>query len=376
MDSVLVAGLNCRPVALSAKRLGLTVYVVDFFGDVDLKSVVDKVYSIEGEYDSAKIVDKAVEVAESVEPDALLLTSEVGCNPDYVEKLEPYNVVGNSSRQVKKVRDWSRFHRKLDELGVSYPKTFIVKNVRDAKRAVDTLGSPFIVKPIHGSAGFGVEIADDIPVVEKSLAQYGSVLIQEFVEGEAASVSALGTGSDALAISFNRQLLGQSFLGCTKSFQYCGNTVPFNHDLECECKRMAELIGSEFGLQGSYGVDFALADKPYVIEVNPRFQDTLECIEKTLNINLVESHIEALAGKLPDRFDMRGTCSKGILYARNDMTIQADLTMVSDCVDIYPVGTEVSEGMPVCSAFGHGTSEEESYNNLKIKIWEIKQLLS
>jgi len=376
MARLLVAGLNCRPVALSAKRLGFEVHVVDFFGDVDLKRSVDGLHSVKGEYDSKKILDKAREVAEAVKPDGLLLTSELGCNPAYVSELEAYNVLGNNAAAVSGVRVWEPFFRRLDELRIPHPESFVASDRRQARKAAEDIGFPLIVKPTHGSAGFGVELASSPQAVLEALATHGSILVQEYVEGTDASVSALGSGTKAEAVSVNKQLLGIPSFGCSRRFQYCGNIVPYQSEHAGECVKIAEKIGESFRLSGSFGVDFVIADKPYVIEVNPRFQDTLECVERAFGVNLVDLHLKALKGELPKSFGApKSVCAKGIRYAMKTTVVSGDLTRVRDCVDIYASGTRVLPDEPVCSAFGLGPTERDAFLNLQAKLCEIQGFL-
>jgi predicted ATP-grasp superfamily ATP-dependent carboligase len=361
---------------LSAKRLGFEVFVVDYFGDVDLKRSVDSLRSVKGEYDSKKILEAAKEVAEAVKPDGILLTSELGCNPAYVSELEAYNVLGNNAAAVSGVREWESFFRRLDELQILHPKTFLVSDMADAKNAVEDIGFPLVVKPTHGSAGFGVELASSLDGVLDGLRAHGVILVQEYVEGVDASVSSLGTGDKAKAISLNKQFLGLHFLGCSRRFQYCGNLVPYESKHREECFRIAKVIGEKFGLSGSFGIDFVIADKPYVIEVNPRFQDTLECVERVYDVNLVDLHLKALKGELPSLGAPKTVCAKGIRYAMKTTVVSGDLTRVRDCVDIYATGTRVLPDEPVCSAFAQGLTEEGAFLSLQNKLSEIQGYLT
>ena len=120
-----------------------------------------------------------------------------------------------------------------------------------------------------------------------------------------------------------------------------------------------------------------IADNPYVIEVNPRFQDTLECVERALSVNLVDLHLKALEGELPKSLGVSKTvCAKGILYARKKLVVAGDLTKVEGCVDIPPSGINVDSEKPVCSAIACGENERQAIENLKYKIEKIKRILS
>jgi len=61
---------------------------------------------------------------------------------------------------------------------------------------------------------------------------------------------------------------------------------------------LAEELVLEFKLLGSNGVDFLASKKgPVVLEINPRFQGSLDTVEKAMNINLFEAHAGCFRGE-------------------------------------------------------------------------------
>ena len=57
-STVLVVGFNARPIAASAKRLGLKVLVVDYWGDTDIYKYADKVLVVSELLKETKIEKK------------------------------------------------------------------------------------------------------------------------------------------------------------------------------------------------------------------------------------------------------------------------------------------------------------------------------
>lgn len=378
---LLVVGLNPRPVAMAAKRLGFDVVVVDFFGDTDLVGAVDAVYPTGkagdpfGEYSSKVLVEKAREAIEDTQPEALLLTSEVGCNWRYVRDLGKLSrILGNGWKAVKMVRGWEDFFRRLDEINIPHPKTLLVDDERGAHTALDEMSMPLIIKPVHGSGGAGVRLVDSEEAVFPELEKNGEILVQEYITGLNASVSVLSTGWEARAISLNEQLIGFKESNVDEPFGYCGNIVPLEHRLRDESLRIAKKICEEFGLVGSNGIDLVLADKPYVIEVNPRFQDTQECIERVYNINMVDLHIRALDGILPDLRRGNSVWAKAILYADRDCKV-GSLTGLDGVVDIPESGSAIPMGNPVCSVIANGKTRDTAFYILLKKLQGVKRKL-
>jgi predicted ATP-grasp superfamily ATP-dependent carboligase len=378
---LLVVGLNSRPVAVAAKKLGFEVSVVDFFGDTDLIRAVDGVYSTGtnsdpfDEYSSKGLVEKAEGVIKETRPDALLLTSDVGCNWRYVRDLGNLSrVLGNDWRGVRCVRNWEKFFNRLDEINIPHPKTFLVDDEKKIQTALDEIPFPLITKPTYGSGGSGVRLVDSEGGVLSELKKRGEILVQEYIKGLNASVSVLSTGEVERAISLNEQIIGFKEFNVDEPFGYCGNIVPLQHELRSESFDISERICSEFGLVGTNGIDLVLADEPYVIEVNPRFQDTQECIERVYNINMVDLHIRALDGILPDLRRGKSVWAKAIFYADRDYKV-GSLTGLDGVVDIPESGSAIPMGNPVCSVFANGKTRDTTFYILLKKLQGVKRKL-
>jgi predicted ATP-grasp superfamily ATP-dependent carboligase len=129
------------------------------------------------------------------------------------------------------------------------------------------------------------------------------------------------------------------------------------------CQTTAERIISHFGLVGSNGVDFVVSKEgtPFVIEVNPRFQGTLECVERVYGVNVVKAHVEACVDRrlLRKTFSSRGFCTRLILYAPQRVVVP-DLRAFCGVRDLPLIGAVVEEGEPLCSITSAGVTREAS----------------
>jgi predicted ATP-grasp superfamily ATP-dependent carboligase len=95
-------------------------------------------------------------------------------------------------------------------------------------------------------------------------------IVQEYVNGLAASVSLISNGKKAVALSLIKQqitLASAEFESC-----YAGGCVPLEHPMKARALSLAEhLVESCPGLRGYVGVDVILADdNVYIVDVNPR----------------------------------------------------------------------------------------------------------
>jgi hypothetical protein len=223
-----------------------------------------------------------------------------------------------------------------------------------------------VLKPAFGGGGIGIRLVGSSKELEsafKGVLRAGdgeSPYVQEYIQGIDASASVLLSGDEARCLTVNEQLIGNERLGVPRRFGYCGNIIPLGRpDLESAIAGEAKALCGEIGLVGSNGVDFVVSDRPYLMEINPRFQGTIDCVEGLLGINLVEEHIRACAGELGDYGQPRGYSVKLILYAKDDVKVP-DLTKFRDVVDIPREGSVIKRGHPICSVLKFGSARRKT----------------
>lgn len=368
MEEIGVVGINSRAVADSARKLGIKVYLVDYFDDVDVKA--EKHYpmqseplkpNLEMEYTADRLVDDAIEKL-SGEVSSLMITSEIGCNPRLIEKLEKhFNVLGNNSKQVEKAKKWRTLKKVLDEEGIMYPRTESARSYEEVRRILEKMKTPAVVKGVGMPPRLIKEIEDmeDIKVEDE-------VLVQEYITGVEVSASVLGDGSRGVTLSVNRQLIGVKWLFAGE-LTYCGNIVPLGSRYEEKIAEKSAGLIEKLQLVGSNGVDYMISgDEVYFMEVNTRMQDTLECVEKYRKINLVREHLRSLEGNIDIPEKAEGCYGKGILYAREKLRVD-DLRRMDGVGDIPQKGSVIRENEPVCSIYASGNTQEEVLAQLNEK---------
>jgi predicted ATP-grasp superfamily ATP-dependent carboligase len=363
---LLIVGLDVVPIALSANKAGYEVYAVDYFGDTDLNGVVKRHISILHQAPGKKcgrlgiyfspmaLAEAAHRLAKEHSFDGVLLSSGLEDSQDALEALEEAApIIGNPRSVIAAVRDRRRLFEVAKKVSVHCPETIIAEGALDAARAAEELGYPVIVKPTSGFGGVGVRVINDKEVLLNSIQCTERIVVQKYVRGLAASISIIANGNSASVLTFNEQLLGLPTLYAPEPFSYCGNVVPAQAPIEVieKCRWLAQRLTAEFGLIGSNGIDIVV--DPYgevwVVEVNPRFQGTIECVERALGINLVEVHLAAsLHGTIPSLFTARGCCVRLVLYSPSLCRVP-DLSTFKEVRDIPVKGVLVEEGGPLCS---------------------------
>jgi predicted ATP-grasp superfamily ATP-dependent carboligase len=352
-DSILLIGIHTRPSVSSAKALGLFTLSVDYFGDVDLKETADvsrsirdqKPFESSGRLSENYSGEKLEELAADLDADRTVSTCSLNLGR---------RVTGNPPEKLMKLKDKELQLKKVGKLGVNVPDYEVVDDVEDAREAVEYLGFPCILKPSRGAGGRDVLLVkkrEDIKKVEETS------IVQRLVKGTPISTSTLSTKKDAMLLSTSEQLLGLDSVG-QRGFVYCGNSIPLNlgtSELD-ELWDLSTRISKTFGVVGWNGIDFVLEDEPVFIEINPRFQGTFDCIERSYNINLLEAHIRACEGELILPPTAEKSSVRMTVFARERCLVNEDLRGIA--LDV-PLGNSIIEkGEPVATIITSGKRRE------------------
>lgn len=393
IDSFLVAGIDVVSLATSVARAGYKVYAVDYFGDQDLKSVCHGSLSIVKQrpgvtcghlatsFNPGALLKLTRELVRKNAIDATLLSSGLDDYPDLLFELnDTIPILGNHPNIINRIRDKTEFFHRLGRLRIPHPETAIVRNLKEGKRISKDIGYPVLVKPSRGFGGVGIRKVKDPQELEQAFRTASrfdeKVLIQEYISGIPASISTISSVDRAITLTLNEQLLGINEFGQREQFGYGGNIVPLvtTKAVMDECRSISERIISHFSLVGSNGIDLVISkeNRIYVVEVNPRFQGTMECIERTLNMNIVKAHVEAcVQGTLPTTIEDPSTfCVRMVLLARENLVVP-DLSSLEEVRDIPVPNVIIEKGEPLCSV----TVEGETRSSALKKAWITANLV-
>ncbi|UCE43670.1 MAG: ATP-grasp domain-containing protein [Candidatus Bathyarchaeota archaeon] len=368
---LLVIGVDSVSLATSAKRAGYQVFAVDHFGDRDLRRECRKSLSIvkqrlgrscghlSSDFSPEKLLQLTKDLLKRYEIDTALLSSGLDDSSDILFELnELVPILGNHPSVIKRIRDKTGFFHELDRLGVSHPETAAVEDLEEAREEARDIGYPIIIKPWKGFGGVGVRKVEDSWELNLAFREASfmdkKVLIQEYIPGTCTSVSLLSSINRVAILTLNEQLIGMQKFGQREPFGYCGNIVPLlaSREIVGECESIVEKVAKRFNLIGANGVDLVISEEgtSYVIEVNPRFQGTIECVERVLGINLVTAHEKAcVQGVLPENWkEPFAFCARFILFAPQRL-VAPDLSTFRGVRDIPLHGVVIEEGEPLCS---------------------------
>jgi len=350
---ILIIGYSTRYIVCAGKRAGYTVYSLDHFGDADLLRCADRYArfdEITGNEDLLDHLDRL-----NWDFDAIILGTGFECADP-----KGYHVLNNRAEVMKSISNKKLFGGMMGSLGFPHPKIYDIS---------DDFECPVMVKPVYGAGGIENRLAHNRAEVGACGAD---MLIQEYIEGASASVSVISTREGAVAVAVNEQLIGTPWLTRDR-FAYCGNVTPFQSKYNEEMREIAVRLVLKLGLIGSNGVDFLITeDGPVVIEVNARFQGTLDTVEYTSGISVFDAHVRAFGGDLvevppPDATKDR-FAGKAILFADGGVTIDetiAEKLAQERIMDIPQIGGRIPAGDPITTVFCEGDSREQVVRELR-----------
>jgi len=163
-----------------------------------------------------------------------------------------------------------------------------------------------VLKPVSGCGAIGVRLTDE-PVQEGEYAE-------RYIEGEHLSVSIVSnrvvgeacekySGRPPVVLAVNRQLITRDGSG---AFHYLGGETPLRHPRDAEITKAAVDAVNVLGCQGYCGVDIVLADKAYVVDVNPRITTSIVGIAACMQEEIADILIAAANGNAPDPVHLSG----------------------------------------------------------------------
>jgi predicted ATP-grasp superfamily ATP-dependent carboligase len=154
-----------------------------------------------------------------------------------------------------------------------------------------------VIKPRTGCGSEEVYVSEG--PVEKD-----GFISTEYIEGEHLSVSLVSGSGFVLPLTLNRQHIHMD-----GSVTYDGNDVNIDHHAQDEIFSVARKAGIMLGCRGLFGVDIVYADRPYIVDVNPRPTTAMVGVARVIDRNLADLVLLARFGELPDHVGYRGRCS-------------------------------------------------------------------
>lgn len=222
-------------------------------------------------------------------------------------------VLGSCCQTLELVGNKANMLRLQKSKGLPVPKSEILKKPlpEDAKaRILDSFPFPLVIKPVYGAGGEGVWLVENDDQLDKVLEWLANrkenlFLLQEFIPGQAVSVSCFVGDGRVLPLSLNQQIINQQ-----DELVFRGVTVPCEHvqalDILKTAASACELVK---GLKGFVGVDLVVnVQGPVLMEINARITLAYVALREVVSRNLANDLLAlCLEHNFPVKPEIKGT---------------------------------------------------------------------
>ena len=368
--SLVLVGMNVRPLAQSAVKAGFEVVAMDAFGLLDLPMearCLSLVRDLGGlfPFDPHSWHMRLAQAALLEKANSLAYSGGFENLPDLVAEMsEDRELLGNSPASLRAVRDPFHLQEVVKSVGMETPQIL-------PPRARPDPGVLWLRKPLKSGMGHDIELWEGIVPDDPE------TIVQRQVEGIPHSASFIANGEDAQVFSVTHQLSGDPAFGA-QGFAYVGNLLIPDPDagLLERLNLLARALTQAFGLVGLNGIDFVLnGEQVSILEVNPRYSASMELVEEALKVSLLEWHTAGCRRQslpvLPERHD-QNVFGKAIVYARRDGTVPDTAHwQAKGRRDVPHAGGSVRAGFPICTVTAVGPDQQQCYMHLLAEADEL-----
>ncbi len=207
-------------------------------------------------------------------------------------------IVGTSVDAIERAEDREKFQLLLERLGLRQPPNGIARNLEQARRQVEKIGYPVLVRPSFVLGGRAMEICYDHAQLEQFVgeafvvAQGQPVLIDRFLEGATeVDVDAVSDGERVIVAGIMEHIEEAGVHSGDSACAIPPYSLP--GPVTQEIREATHAMAKELGVVGLMNVQFAVRweeGRPelYVIEVNPRASRTVPFVSKAVGVPIAK----------------------------------------------------------------------------------------
>jgi predicted ATP-grasp superfamily ATP-dependent carboligase len=377
--TIAVVGFSARAAAQSAKRQGFEVVAVDLCADRDLLVECRAHYRL----DDLNWPD----LLNSDYPNAtLLLTGGMEHRSTWVERCHSQFVrAGATGTQLRSMRNLANWEKWAASSELGWPRTISAENL--VSISIDSMrSSKWLIKNLESGGGTGTTDFEGQGLPQN----LDRIYLQQRMLGETIGVTFLSSQVSSTFIGAMATWPPESN-AIEKRYLYRGSygPIPLSKTNIDKLQRFAAVAGRESGLLGVWQADFLLHEGELtLLEINPRWSASMDLLDITLEMRLVEKHDASVRGMMtssameqlasraweeslssPERM-----LGKLIVYADQSCIISSAqsefwwskrwnmdlLCELNRCrfADIPTVGTSIPAGGPILSVMATGSASE------------------
>jgi carbamoyl-phosphate synthase large subunit len=221
---------------------------------------------------------------------------------DAIEKAK-VKILGTSPDMIDLAEDRDRFKTLLEKLDLRQPENGIAKSAAEARRVVERIGYPVVIRPSYVLGGRAMEIVYDAAALERYMKEAvvvsgkSPVLVDRYLsDAIEVDVDALADGTDVFIAGIMEHI---EEAGIHSGDSAC--SLP-PHSLKPETIRslgeQTRALALALEVGGLMNVQYAIKNGDiYVLEVNPRASRTVPFVAKTTGVPFAKIASRIMAGE-------------------------------------------------------------------------------
>ena len=220
------------------------------------------------------------------------------------DDLEKANVkiLGTSPDAIDLAEDRDRFKQLLEKLNLLQPENGIAKSTAEARRIVERIGFPVVIRPSYVLGGRAMEIVHDATQLERYMKEAvvvsgkSPVLIDRYLsDAIEVDVDALSDGETVFVAGIMEHIEEAGIHSGDSACSLPTHSLDDKTIKQLEEETRALAIALKVG--GLMNVQYAIKDgRIYVLEVNPRASRTVPFVAKTIGIPVAKIASLVMAG--------------------------------------------------------------------------------
>lgn len=285
-----------KEIALELQRMGVEVVACDKYANAPAMQVAHRNYvfnMLDGE--------KLREVILTEKPDHIIPEVEAIATPTLVElEKEGFNITPTANAAYLTMNREGIRRLAAETLGIKTSNYVFASTKEEFEKAVETVGVPYVVKPIMSSSGHGQSVVKTVADIEKSwqIAQEGGragagrVIVEAFVDFDY-----------EITLLTVRNIAGTQFcepIGHVQiegDYRYSWQPQAMSPVAKAKAQEIAKQVTDALGGWGIFGVEmFIKGDDVIFSEVSPRPHDTGMVTMISQDLSEFALHTRALLG--------------------------------------------------------------------------------
>ena len=221
-------------------------------------------------------------------------------------EAEGFPIYGTSAKAIALAEDRDQFERLLLELDLPKPPGRAVRSLAEARKVIEEIGYPVLVRPSFVLGGRAMEIVSEPEALEQFYGEAEAanpgqpVLVDKYFTGTEAEVDVISDGVDTVVPGIMEHV---ERAGVHSGDSMAAYPPPrLSPETQGKMVRAACALARKLEIKGLMNIQFVVVDgEPYILEVNPRASRTVPYISKVTGIPMVALATHCLlGGKLAD----------------------------------------------------------------------------